>query len=196
MRSLLGDVDVPAVDALLTAVDEVMNSNTLLLRTRTDEPVTAGNRLSILRAFVGGPLFPDMMRAADSARGWGNLRSGPVVPPMSGFELTELGEAGFRARLTWMLREASSPYRRHLDAARTEAVIGGFLDWLRPGAAAVAGEDWSYWSVRPDFLYFTGYYSDEPPRSDAAYFDGSSSDTATYLHRGDILMLLLTNGSP
>ncbi|SCF00363.1 hypothetical protein GA0074695_2806 [Micromonospora viridifaciens] len=196
VRSLLHDVDAPSVDVLLTAVDEVMNSNTLLLKARADEAITSGNRLSVLEAFVHGPLFPDMMRAADRARHWDNLQSGPLVPRATTLKLTELGMAGFRVRLSWMLRTAFSPYRRHLGAAHADKVIDEFLNWLdhdRPGAD---GEGWSCWSVRPDFMYLTGYYSDQPPQSDAAYFDAGPNDTATYLHRGDILMLLLTNGSP
>lgn len=52
-------------------IDTVMNSNTLLLlRARTDGAITADNRLAVLRDFVTGPLFEEMMRAADHARGW------------------------------------------------------------------------------------------------------------------------------
>ena len=196
MRSLLHDVDAPAVDALLTAVDEVMNSNTLLLKARADEPITPGNRLSVLEAFVHGPLFPDMMRAADRARQWDNLQSGPLVPRAATLRLTELGMAGFRARLSWMLCTAFSPYRRHLDAAHADKVIDEFLEWLEHDRPAADGDGWSCWSVHPDFLYLTGYYSDQPPQSDAAYFDAGPNDTATYLHHGNILILLLTNGSP
>jgi hypothetical protein len=198
MRSLLQDVDVPAVDALLTAVDQVMNSNTLLLMARVDARITPANRLSILDAFVNGPLFPQMMRAADRARGWDNLQSGPLVPPATNLKLTGLDGAGFRDRLSWMLCTAFSPYRRHLDAAHTDAIVDDFMSWLHDGGPAADGDGdgWSYWSVHPDFLYFTGYYSNQPPQSDAAYFDAGPNDTATYLYRGSILMLLLTNGSP
>ncbi|MCW3820290.1 hypothetical protein ONA91_38260 [Micromonospora sp. DR5-3] len=140
MRSLLPEVDVPAVDALLTAVDEVMNSNTLLLKARVGEPITPGNRLSVLEAFVHGPLFPDMVRAADRARHWDNLQSGRLVPGATTLKLTELGMAGFRVRLSWMLRTAFSPYRRHLDAAHADKVIDEFLNWLDHDRPAAGGE--------------------------------------------------------
>ncbi|MEU6076412.1 hypothetical protein [Micromonospora sp. NPDC047074] len=196
MRSLLHDVDAPAVDALLTAVDQVMNSNTLLLRARADELITSGNRLATLEAFVNGPLFPDMMRAADHARHWDNLQSGPLVPRVTNLRLTGLDGAGFHARLSWMLCTAFSPYQRHLDVADADVIIDDFLAWLDHDRPATDDEGWSCWSVHPDFLYLTGYYTDQPPQSDAAYFDAGPNDTATYLHRGNTLMLLLTNGSP
>ncbi|WP_091663611.1 hypothetical protein [Micromonospora auratinigra] len=191
MRSLLSEVEVPAVDALLTAVDRVMNSNTLLLAAGVDEPVTAANRRRTLASFVDGPLFAELMRAADRARGWDNLGSGPLVPAGRDLRLTELGRTGFRARLTWMLCGPVSPYRRQLDPAVADVVVGGFLNWLERD-----GGGWSYWSVRPDFLYDTGYHRGGEPESDAAYFEGGRGDTASYLYRADVLLLLLTNGAP
>ena len=190
-------LEAPAVDALLTAADGVMNGNTLLIGAYLDEPITSGNRKSALETYLGGPLFPAAMRAADAAREWGNLRSGPMVRPQIDLQLSEVSEAGFRDLLHWMLREAFSPYQHHLDAPHAEAVIDTFMDWLHHDATPSVGDEaWAVWSARPDFLYTSGYYSNEPPLTDAAYFDGGSNDTATFLHRGDVLMLLLTNGSP
>lgn len=50
-------------------------------------------------------------------------------------------------------------------------------------------------TVEPDFLRSTGYYSGEEPLR-PAYFDGSNSDSATFIHRDRVCYLLLTNGSP
>jgi hypothetical protein len=107
-----------------------------------------------------------MMRTGDRARSWNNMQTGPIVRHATTLKLTELGETGFRARLSWMLRTASSPYQQHLDPAHANSVIDGFMRWLHhDGTAAVDGEGWAYQSVHPDFLYATGYYSNEPPRS-------------------------------
>jgi hypothetical protein len=87
--------------------------------------------------------------------------------------------AGRRDGLWWMLRAAFSPYRHHLDAVSAEAIVYGFFSWLHHDDGAVGGHRWSCWSVRPNFLYDTGYYSQQEPESAAAYFDGGRSDTAT-----------------
>src|SRR5688572_21731329 len=52
MLSLLDDVAVAPVDAFLTAVDNVMNSNTLLLKVRLDEQVLRGNCATVLERFI------------------------------------------------------------------------------------------------------------------------------------------------
>jgi hypothetical protein len=197
VHSLTQVLEAPAVDALLTAADSVMNSNTLLIGAYLDEPLTSGNQKSALETFLRSPLFPAAMRTADAARDWGNLRSGPIVRPQIDLQLSQVSEAGFHDLLHWMLREAFSPYQHHLDATHAKAVIDTFMSWLHHDATPPVGNaDWEYWSARPDFMYTSGYYSNEPPQTDAAYFDGGSNDTATFLHRGNVLMLLLTNGSP
>ncbi|WP_049573068.1 hypothetical protein [Nonomuraea sp. SBT364] len=201
MRSLLGDLASPAVDAFLDAVDAVMNSNTFLLKVRAGARVTSGNRAETLSAFLRDPLFHDMMLAADRSRNWGNLQ--PAAPGGSSLVLhgvrpvvRDLGREGFEGRLRWMLQRAFSPYGRHLDDERAEAVLGPLPEALFGAAGAAPGqEEWSFCDVRPDFLRSTGYYTGEPcPES--AYFDGGPSDTATFFYSGEVFHLLLTNGSP
>ncbi|MFF4213176.1 hypothetical protein ACFYZE_28265 [Streptomyces sp. NPDC001796] len=193
------DREPPAVDAFLSAVDHAMNSNTLLLTAECDVPVVAGNRQDVLHAFLRSALFERLMRAADLRRNWHNLSneydSEPFEHPLlrEGFRATvsPLDRAGFLARLRWMLCEAFSLYGHHYPAGEAEQLVCGFArELLGPDVPA-----WSFAAVSPDFLRSTGYYSGEEPQR-PVYFDGSGSDTATFVYRGRTFHLLLTNGSP
>ncbi|MGW3208368.1 hypothetical protein [Streptomyces sp. NPDC001135] len=193
------DPEPPAVDAFLSAVDHAMNSNTLLLTAECDVPLEAGNRQDVLHAFLRSALFPQLMRAADVRRNWYNLSdeydSEPFARPLlrEGFRamVSPLDPAGFLARLRWMLCEAFSPYGHHYPAADAERLVRGFAREL----LGADGPAWSFAAVSPDFLRSTGYYSGEEPQP-PVYFDGSGSDTATFVHRDRSFYLLLTNGSP
>ncbi|MFE1174190.1 hypothetical protein [Streptomyces sp. NPDC058773] len=193
------DPDPPAVDAFLSAVDHAMNSNTLLLTADCDVPLTAGNRQDVLRAFLRSALFERLLCAADVRRDWYNLSdeygSEPFGPPLlrEGFRaiVSPLDRAGFLARLRWMLCEAFSPYGHHYPAAEAEWLVRGFARKL----LGADGPAWSFAAVSPDFLRSTGYYSGEEPQW-PAYFDGSGSDTVTFIYRDRTFHLLLTNGSP
>ncbi|MCX5402502.1 hypothetical protein OHA37_01200 [Streptomyces sp. NBC_00335] len=200
------DPEPPAVDAFLSAVDRAMNSTTLLLTAECEVPVTAANRREVLHAFLRSPLFERLMRAADARRDWHTLSGAdgdadadadePFGRPLlrAGFRatLTPLEPPGLPARLSWMLREAFSPYGHHYPAADAERLVRGFIREL---LGADDGPAWSCAAVSPDFLRFTGYYSDEEPLR-PVYFDGGDCDTATFVHRDHTFHLLLTNGSP
>lgn len=189
----------PAVDGFLSAVDVVMNSNTLLLGIGFDVPVTEDNRQAVLRAFLRSDRFEEMMLAADRGRDWNILSDPydetPAERPLlrEGFLATiaPLDRAGFTARLRWMLCGAFSPYRKHLTAPDAERLVRDFTGRLPEGD----GPGWRFASVTPDFLRSTCYYSDEEPLW-PAYFDGGDSDTATFAHRDHTGYLLLTNGCP
>ncbi|MFK0259461.1 hypothetical protein [Streptomyces sp. NPDC090445] len=195
------DLEHPAVDGFLSAVDSAMNSNTLLLKFAVDAPVTAENQQRVLHTFLRSGLFEEMMYAADRRRDWHNLSDDfhgddiPAERPLlrDGFRATvsPLDATGLTARLRWMLCEAFSPYGRHVAATEAERLAGEFARHLlgRPDRA------WLYASVEPDFLRSTGYFSGEEPLW-PVYFDGGGSDTATFIHRDRVCHLLLTNGSP
>ncbi|MBC6459171.1 hypothetical protein [Actinomadura sp. HBU206391] len=218
MRSLRADLDRPAIDAFLSAADAVMNSNTLLLKARSDAPLNDQNAAATLGSFLEDPLFLEMMLAADRIRGWYNLQehvpetggfaaggTGSLVRGSGALTLDRLDAAGFADRLVWMLCDSSSPYRRHLGRERAKGLVEAFMrEVLDPGSRPVTGDGarsdwsrtgWSFVSVRPDFLCSTGYHTGEPPE-DPAYFDGGDSDTASLFYRDDVFYLLLTNGSP
>ncbi|MEU6331785.1 hypothetical protein ABZ851_31610 [Streptomyces sp. NPDC047049] len=193
------DPEPPAVDAFLSAVDRAMNSNTLLLTADCDVPVAAGNRQNVLHGFLRSALFEQLLRAADVRRDWYNLSdeydSEPFEQPLlrEGFcaTVSPLDHAGFLARLRWMLCEAFSPYGHHYPAAEAERLVRGFAREL----LGADGPAWSFAAVSPDFLRSTGYYSGEEPQW-PVYFDGSGSDTVTFVYRERTFHLLLTNGSP
>ncbi|MEU9303183.1 hypothetical protein [Streptomyces sp. NPDC048269] len=215
VQSLLAEVDRAAIDRFLSAVDSVMNSNTLLLKVEADQPLTVGNRQGVLEAYLRSDLFEQMMLEADRQREWYNLSGfiaepgesgdaapggGPVRLLREGFQaaVTPLGEGEFAQRLHWMLSRAPSPYSRRLPTAEADQVVQDFLREVlapagRDGGPAEWG--WAFASVEPDFLRSSEYYTQEPPLR-PVYFDGSESDTATLFHRGPVFCLLLTNGSP
>lgn len=198
---LSDDLDRPAVDAFLSAVDSAMNSRTLLLKVATDAPVTAENRRQVLHTYLRSGLFEEMMLAADRHLEWYCLSEPeefgglPNERPLirEGFLATTspLRYADFLARLRWMLCEAFSPYGHHRSPTLAEQLVRDFVHEL----LGQDGSRWRFASVKPDFLRLTGYYSDEEPQH-PVYFDGSNSDTATFIHRGLVCYLLLTNGSP
>jgi hypothetical protein len=197
MYSLMHQVDAAPVDAFLSATDQVMNSNTLLLRAGVHPLISRANGRAVLEALVRSPLFAETMRSADHARGWDNLQEDRIPAGEATLHLTELSEAGLHARLSWMLSESFSPYQRHLASAQAGALVSDFLRWLhQPDLGSGEFSDWSYWSVRPDFLPTTGYYTGDQSPPGTAYFDGGPNDTATYMYRDRVLMLLLTNGCP
>ncbi|MFI7358517.1 hypothetical protein ACIBTP_31895 [Streptomyces avidinii] len=198
---LSDDMEHPAVDGFLSAVDTTMNSTTLLLTFAADVPVTAENRRCVLHAFLRSGLFEEMMFAADRRRDWHNLSDGshgggtPAGRPLvrDGFRGTvgALAPTDFAARLRWMLCEAPSPYGRHFTTPEADRLAGEFALHL-PGRP---GSPWQFASVEPDFLRSTGYFTGEEPLR-PAYFDGGTSDTATFIHAGHVCHLLLTNGCP
>lgn len=203
VKSLRSELDHPAVDRFLTAVDQVMNSNTLLLKVRTDSPITDGRACPTLDNFLRSAVFRSAMLEADHDRGWDNLQpaadSTAADEPWilrEGFELTcsAMDASAFEARLTWMLCTANSPYRHHRTASQASELIHKFQRQVFQPSTA----DWSFVAAQPDFLTSTGYYSVHPEDTGSypAYFDGGPNDSASFIFRGNIFYFLLTNGSP
>ncbi|MFE2140984.1 hypothetical protein ACFXA3_04380 [Streptomyces sp. NPDC059456] len=215
VQSLLAEVGQDAIDRFLSAVDVVMNSNTLLLKADAGQSLTVDNRQGLLDAYLRSDLFERMMREADRQREWYNLSDFLDDPEGSGNPAGEgapvgllregcragvasLREEEFIDRLHWMLTEAPSPYRHHLPADEAVGIVGDFLrEVLGPAGSGGrgAGQGWQFASVEPDFLRSSEYHTDKQPLR-PVYFDGWVSDTATLFHCGPIFYLLLTNGSP
>lgn len=200
----------PAARVLLDAVDSVLNSNTLLLVADIGEPIQAQDPAAAVTAMIRDPAFGGLIATADADRGWGNwtvydpeLRRYVPDPDrnpahMVRFDTTvtadPMDRAGFERHLRWLLTEAPSPYRTHLEPGTADRLIAEFC------AEQLTDPDpapWAFAAVRPDFLHDSGYYSGTPS-GPAFYFDGAECDSCTAFHRtGDsILHLLLTNGSP
>lgn len=218
---MYADLNRPAVDAFLSAVDEVMNSNTFLLKARSGTVASGDNRHEVLTSFLRSRLFHEMMLQADQERAWWMFHEFPWQTPDPSLEtasdsspwlvlgdaeltLHPMTETDFLARLKWMLCEAFSPYRGHLMETRADEIIGAcvcevFGTGDQGSRHAITIEralcGWSFAAVEPDFLPSTEYYTGKDC-PDLAYFDGGNSDTATLAYRNDVLLLLLTNGSP
>ncbi|MFE3195424.1 hypothetical protein ACFXHA_40925 [Nocardia sp. NPDC059240] len=202
MQSLGSELEHPAVDRFLSAVDEVMNSNTLLLKIRTDSPITDEHEgAAVLEFFLRSAVFCSAMLEADLNRDWWNLQwmADSAAADKSrllreGFELTcsPMSASEFETRLIWMLCTAFSPYGRHRTAGQARELIRDFERQLFGPSPA----DWSFVAVQPNFLASTHYYDRQDGGSSPAYFDGGPNDSASFVFRGDIFYFLLTNGSP
>ena len=209
MQRLEHVMTAPRVAAFLDAVDARLNSNTFLLAHRVAEPDPA----RALAALLAAPAFEQSLRWADHQRGWDNYaQAGPAGPeplpgalvvPHARLRITHLSDADVLQRLEWMLNVGGDWYgtvpRRPPAEARAEA--RGFLTGL--DGAAGTGAPWSWCQATPDFLRSHQYFhepdeADEPdgPAGALAYFDGAGCDGALAALSGDVLVLLLTNGSP
>jgi hypothetical protein len=204
--------DRPALTAILDALDEVLNSNTLLLKAHVGRPLTTETRPAALRELLDDQLFLELLYEADSARKWWNLAEwddeledyvpAPQLAEIRrpGVELTvsPLTEPTFRQHLCRLLTETPSPYNMHCTPERAEQLAEAFCAELADDAPTVATPT-AFAAVRPDFLHISGYYAhNNQPTGDPYYFDGGTSDTCTAIHHegGQILWLLLTNGCP
>jgi hypothetical protein len=186
----------PGVGRFLDAVDERLNSNTFLLAHRVPRP--ASGVAGALAQLLASPVFGETLRWADRDRGWDNWADAPgrFVRSGASLGLTRLDGPMLMQRLEWMLAVGGDWYgtatRRSPEEAR--ALGAGLLGAL----GADAGWEWT--QARPDFLHSHGYfdYTGESEDGDGAlaYFDGGGCDGAIAGLGGDVLVLLLTNGSP
>lgn len=200
MKPLPDVMTRPGVTAFLDAVDERLNSNTFLLAHRVPEP-DVGVAAALAR-LLASPVFGDTLRWADQQRGWSNYRDvdgprpGRFVRPGAALGLTRLDEAMVLQRLEWMVAVGGDWYGTATPRSPVEAK--GLGRGLLAGLGVTDRWEWS--QAKPDFLYSHGYfdYTAEPEaEADAlAYFDGGGCDGAIAGLGGDMLVLLLTNGSP
>ena len=202
--SLAGELNFPGIDAFLSAADHVMNSNTLLLKVRLDGLSAEIDCSGALRTFLWSPAFGEAMLEADRNRNWHNFVDPSSHQPRQrdGAESARwlvdedcelicipLNLSELQNRFRWMLCDSFSPYARRYTKAIADQLVTAFINRaLEPSPA-----DWCLHAVEPNFLWSTGYYTDNP---DFGYFDGGENDSATLMHRGDVAYLLLTNGSP
>ena len=198
MRSLMKDVTDAPAEALLAELDSVLNSNTVLLKARADVCIRPEDLRAVLDRFIRSRLFSHTMRVSFRVRQLDDLHRGRLLPEAFDLDISVLSEAEFGGRLRHLLTEAFSPYRHHVSPRRADELAERFLDWLYAGRPVRARQyaSWSFCNVRPNFLQCTGCYINDPDPPDGAYFDGGDTDTATFIYRNDIFLLLLTNGCP
>jgi len=208
MQRLDHVMTAPGVSAFLDAVDARLNSNTLMLA----RSGAGGDLARELARWVQAPEFEETVRWADSARGWDNYwnTTGGERTPLPGrlvrldarLRITHIDQDALIQRLEWMLNVGGDWYgtapERTPEGARAEAQA--FLDAL--AAAAGSPDDWRWCQLTPDFLHSHAYfdYLGESEHDEGggqlAYFDGGGCDGAIAGLSGDVLVLLLTNGSP
>jgi hypothetical protein len=208
MQRLEHVMTAPGVSAFLDAVDARLNSNTFLLAHRVAEPDLA----RALAAYLHAPHFEAALRWADRQRGWDNYsvqgpdgrapRGGQVVRADARLRLTHIDEDALVQRLEWMLNVGGDWYgtapKRTPEAAQTEA--RAFVAAV--SGAAATGLPWAWCQATPDFLHSHAYFDyvgdseHDEDEGRLAYFDGGGCDGAIAGLSGDVLVLLLTNGSP
>ncbi|MFE5536306.1 hypothetical protein ACFQ78_11270 [Streptomyces sp. NPDC056519] len=193
MESLIAEVDRDAVDRFLSAVDGVMNSNTLLLKAEAGRALTVDNRQGLLDAYLRSDLFEQMMREADRRRGWYILSDFPVDPDEDedesgsgsqgqggsegeaeyrpgGSARVPLLRAGCRATVT-ALGPAQFRERLHWMLAEAPSPYNSRLPEDEAarlvgdflGEVLAPGQGWAFASVEPDFLRSSEYHTDETP---------------------------------
>lgn len=182
MISLLAETRGPASLAFIGAVDQTMNSNTVLLKVRADEPLTSAACVWTLDEYLRAPLFTTMMLEVAQSQGsnyheWVEVDGEWVERPFLGSFVRENGTPSIRRvsvlsfaeRLHWMLRTAFSPYQTHVSEEQAQVLIPAFLAELfgrrtwngdsRPAAGEWVGppdwirHPWAFYDVRPDFLH-------------------------------------------
>lgn len=208
MQRLDHVMTAPGVAAFLDAVDTRLNSNTFLLAHRVAEADLA----RALAALLHAPAFDAALRWADAQRGWDNYSTatpdgraplpGQLVRSGARLRLTHIDEGALVQRLEWMLNVGGDWYgtapKRTPDVAQAEA--RAFLAALAGAAGTQA--PWAWCQATPDFLHSHAYFDyvgDSEHDEDGgrlAYFDGGGCDGAIAGLSGDVLVLLLTNGSP
>jgi hypothetical protein len=186
-----------AIEAFLDAADEVLNSNTFLVRI----PFPMGDVWGGLRTFVASADLQRALLAADITRGWFNLHrfseNGEPAPipgclAREGFRFTKI-QTNLTATkyLEAMLRGDTragnfiSFYRRARSPEEAHSLTAGLIGQL------FAGDEPALFVLEPDF------FRDGPEDGDQLhYFEGYGCDNAALLVHGSTGFLLLSNGVP
>ncbi|MFY0572296.1 hypothetical protein ACN28E_51845 [Archangium lansingense] len=206
----------------LDAVDQVLNSNTLLLRVPFEVGPGPTGLVEGLERYFRSPSFREDFASEMVAREWwfpGRLeeRWGPqarlLVEPCA-LRVRALTRLEVVERLVWMLTaEECSWYRKQLPLEQALPLVDSFLgDVFGAGTDESVPRELSLKTlvrrippdsilagVEPDFLFSTGYFAGDEnplPAEAVAYFEGSKSDGCLVLHWAGTAWLLLTNGSP
>lgn len=127
---------------------------------------------------------------------------GRMVRPDARLRITHIGDADLLQRLEWMLNVGGDWYGT--AAPRTPADAQAEARAFLAALARAAGTDapWAWCQATPDFLHSHAYFdyaseSDHDEESGRlAYFDGGGCDGALAAISENVLVLLLTNGSP
>jgi hypothetical protein len=185
----------PSADVLLSAFDQVGNSNSHLLSARADGDL----RRSFL-AFIDNGDFQRELLISDRFRDWWNFHEiGPDCQPCplevrisspSDFEfLDALTVSEFREALFQLLENGKSFYDRRLPSARSRELVEAFVDAHFPQDSAN-----EIVPVRPDFLFQVSSDGDE--ETVTPFFENRGWDRCWIWKNGQTLLVMLLNGAP
>jgi hypothetical protein len=202
-----------------------MNGTPILLKVQTPEPILRTFHSSDWGAFydfIQSSLFMDMWYEFDQRIGvrnycrWSDEQQamapvdGTVVREERDVKFRPISILGFLDHLYWMVMNSFSYHdTRDLTEEEGKSLIYRFVEpvlglnttlfeqpksWI--GLPGWISQEWTFYSLSPNFLKSTGYFQgvEDPPWP--AYFDGGNSDSAIYFYRDNIFYLLLTSGSP
>jgi hypothetical protein len=189
----------PATQRFLDAVDRYLNSNTLLLALGLERSADGQTALEhVLTTWLRSPLFGTMLLEADRLRGWNNLSAKRIGHFYGQVELRALSPAALVARLWWMLAEGPSPYNQQISRPHALRLLRDFGDELfgagswasyapleMPVLDETVASHWHVYELSPQQL---------APRIQR-YFADLNADSVTVLQQGEIVYVLLTNGS-
>ncbi|MCA9775509.1 MAG: hypothetical protein KC800_02285 [Candidatus Eremiobacteraeota bacterium] len=189
-------------DALLTAFDQVANSNSHLLRAPKEE----GNLKERFQRYVASECFEKALRESDLQRDWENLHThdencNPVPLPGRCYTgdpvkfLEPLGPEEFRSELKQRLNSGPCWYDTRYPESEVSRVVDEFLEYFPVDGVVMP--------VAPDFLFLVdgtrfGETQDEPKpgvSEPLGFFDGCGADVCRTWLSNDRLLVLLLNGS-
>jgi hypothetical protein len=186
-----------AIESFLDAADEVLNSNTFMVRI----PFPSGDIWRDLRIFIVSGDLQRAMLETDISREWYNMHriaADETPVPMPGrLAADEVAftqgpaSGGARAYLEAMLRGDTSAghfisfYRRAKSQAEARRLTVGVLEQL------FAGNEPLLYVLEPDFFRETAVDAGQ-----LYYFEGRGCDNAAFLVYRATGYLLLTNGLP
>ncbi len=228
VSSCVSDLFNPPVNPITVFMDTcnaAMSSNIVLLKGRTDQPITVEDRRPFFTVFMRD-YFHDLFLEFDRASNRYNYHTWVATPdggsapeawaknlvrPDVYRKLKPMSYLGFIERLHWMLRTTVGYYGdRHPDEATAQSLIHDFLislfgsdtwnigDLPTPwiGIPSWLEHPWTFYDIVPDFLYSSGYWEQPENRPEDYYFDGGEEDSCTLFFKDTVFYLLLTSGSP
>jgi hypothetical protein len=199
MRSVTAQTLQSSVTELMDALDQRINSNTLLLALETDSDLDTDAALEQrVNDWINGPLFPAMLNEAEQLRQWSNHYAEAILHARVQLPLQPISAEDFRNRLWRLLQEVVSFYNMPVSPHRAHNLIVQFLTafWGYPALDS---------DVRSLSITFHPQITDQWRIYDMPiasfkqklrrYFDGFEHDSATLWSRDRQVYLLLTNGS-
>ena len=198
------------IDNFLSSVDNVINSNTFLLRIPIEN--TLVDLREFLSAFIKSKDFKQLMLEQDIIRKWflyqchnsldkglEEFRTGEFYKVNFQLTITELRFEEFNSHLFYLLTNDKSIHKRQLSHENAKFIICDcFKAIFGEEYIAQKMDEWRFFSIKPDFLNITFIINQETGEQEGnpsfCYFDEYGFDSCTVLYNSKILYMLFTNG--